>query len=174
MLYFFKVIKLKLLFKNTTKYSTEIYDEFLVFHSKKFSFRYNLFSFLISMIFLFFIILHIEYHNIEISFLLCIALTGFIVWRYFKPIKEVEKDKNSKQVVEETVFTFLFYEKFFRIYSKSNYCRIYYNSLYKTFETDSFFYIYLDHSHALLVDKSGFKKGSVEDFSKFMKSNRSG
>ena len=158
-----------LLFKNTTKYSKDIYNIFLEFHKKKFSFRYNLLSIAISMLILCFIILHIQYHHYGIAIIFCACLTSFILYRYFHPIEEVRKDYNSDKITQENSFTFSFYDRYLKVYSKMKYSIIKYKDLYKIFETDKFFYLYLDNSHSLLLDKSGFKKGTPIEFRNFIK-----
>ena len=47
--------------------------------------------------------------------------------------------------------------------------KIYYFKLYKVFETQDYFYLYLDEDTAFLVSKSGFKIGTPKDFSEFIK-----
>ena len=160
---------MKLLFKNKTTYSREIYEEFLKFHSKKFSFKYNCFSLLVSALMLYFIILHVVYKNYETAFVLCAFLTAFILWRYFQPIEEVRNDYNSKEITNETSFTFSFYDKYFKIYTKGNYSILKYKELYKIYETDKFFYLYTDKMHSLLLDKKGFIKGTSLEFKEFIK-----
>lgn len=160
---------LNLLFKNVTKYSKEVYDEFLKFHSKKFSFRYNLFSLAISMLLLFLMMLHISYNNYGIAVIICACLTAFILYRYFQPIEEVRNEYNSEKITKETSYTFSFYEKYFKIYAKREYSKIYYKDLYKIFETNEFFYLYLDKRHSLLLDKNGFQRGTCLEFKNFIK-----
>ena len=41
--------------------------------------------------------------------------------------------------------------------------------LYKIFETNEFFYLYLDSRHSLILDKSGFTKGTPTEFKDFIK-----
>ena len=45
---------MKLLFKNTTRYSEEVYKEFLSFHQNKYQFRYTLYTFVIAMLLIMF------------------------------------------------------------------------------------------------------------------------
>lgn len=121
------------------------------------------------MLILFFIMLYIEYHYYGIAIIFCACLTSFILWRYFHPIEEVQKDYHSDKITKETSFTFSFYNKYFKVYSKMQYSVIYYKELYKIFETDNFFYLYLDSRHSLLIEKSGFKKGTPVEFRDFIK-----
>lgn len=163
------MITLNILFKNVTKYSKKVYDEFLQFHAKKFSFKYHLFSIAVSMLILFCVMLHIQYHNYGIAIIFCAILTSFIIWRYFYPIAEVKEDYQSEKVTKQKAFTFTFYQKRFKVYSNMRYSFVKYTDLYKIFETDTFFYLYLDSRHSFLLDKSGFKKGTPSEFRDFIK-----
>ncbi len=160
---------MNLLFKNVSKYSKEVYDEFLKFHSKNFSFRYNLFSLAISMLLIFFIMLHIRYNNYGITVIICACLTSFILYRYCYPIEEVRNEYNSEEIAKEISYTFSFYEKYFKIHAKREYYKIYYKDLYKIFETNKFFYLYLDKRHSFLLYKNGFQKGTSLEFKNFIK-----
>ncbi len=44
-----------------------------------------------------------------------------------------------------------------------------YYQLYKVFETADFFYLYIDKTHALLLDKTKFKKNNPSEFLDFIK-----
>ncbi len=160
---------MKLLFKNTTTYSKHIYNDFLKFHTKKFSFKYHLFSLVVSMLILFLIMLYVQNHYYGLAVIFCACLTSFILYRYFHPIEEVKKDYQSDKITKEQSFTFSFYDKYFKVYTKKEYSVIYYREIHKIFETDTFFYLYLDSRHSLLLDKSGFKKGTPVAFRNFIK-----
>ena len=160
---------MKLLFKNTTTYSRHIYDDFLKFHTKKFSFRYHLFSLVVSMLILFLIMLYVQNHYYGLAVIFCACLTSFILYRYFHPIEEVNKDYHSNKITKEQSFTFSFYNNYFKVFTKREYSVIYYREHYKIIETDTFFYLYLDNRHSLLLDKSGFKKGTPITFRDFIK-----
>lgn len=159
---------MKLLFKNTTQYTKSVYDKFLVFHSQKYHFTYTAYTSLIVAFILFTLVLQIKYHNFTIAILLCCGMTGFILWRFFRPISDVAKEYKSEKIQKEQSFTFKFYDKFFTINDLKVYSKIKYCQLYRAFETDDFFYLYVDKTHAFLVDKSCFKKSTPGDFSKFI------
>lgn len=163
------MIYLKLLFKNTTKYTKAIYDKFLAFHSKKYHFTYTTYTLLVVAFILFSLVLQVKYHNFTIAILLCCGLSTFILWRFFRPISDVAKEYKSEKIQNEQSFTFKFYDKFFTIEDLKVYSKIKYYQLYRIFETDDFYYLYIDKAHAFLMNKSCFKKGSSEDFSHFIK-----
>ena len=47
--------------------------------------------------------------------------------------------------------------------------KISYYKLYRVFETENYFYFYLDKTNILVLEKSGFLLGTIQDFEKFMK-----
>ena len=47
--------------------------------------------------------------------------------------------------------------------------KIAYYKLYRVFETKNYFYLYLDKTNILVLDKSGFLLGTIQDFKRFMK-----
>lgn len=162
------MIVLKILFKNTTKYSKSIYTKFLQFHKKQYGLKYSLYTALISFLLLFCIIVQLKVHNIALIVVFCTIIVCFFLWRYVRPITEVNKEFQSQKIQSEEEFTFVFYEKYFKILGKSKTYSLKYYQLYKIFETDSFFYLYIDSKHSLLLDKNSFLIGSSNDFSNFI------
>lgn len=163
------MIKLKLLFENTTKYNKIVYNKFLAFHTKKYGFTYTAYTIIVIAFILFSMILQIKYHNFSIAILLCCGLTFFILWRYLHPISEVSKEYKSDKIQKEKEHTFKFYEKFFTVENKKEIFEIKYYQLYKVFETSDFFYLYIDKTHSFLIDKSNFKNNNPTEFSSFIK-----
>ena len=162
------MIVLKILFKNTTKYSKSIYTKFLQFHKKQYGLKYSLYTALISFLLLFCIIVQLKVHNIALIVVFCTIIVCFFLWRYVRPITEVNKEFQSQKIQSEEEFTFIFYEKCIKISGKSKTYSLKYYQLYKIFETDSFFYLYIDSNHSLLLDKNSFLIGSSNDFSNFI------
>lgn len=160
---------MKLLFTNTTKYTKAVYDKYLAFHSKKYHFSYIAYTSIVVAFILLCLILQIKSHNFTIAILLCCGLTGFILWRFFRPVSEVSKEYKSEKIQKEKEFTFKFYEKFFTIEDEKEFSKIKYYQLYKVFETIDFFYLYIDKTHAFLMDKSKFQKDNPSEFTRFIK-----
>lgn len=163
------VIILKILFKNITKYDKETYEKFLHFHSDKFSLSYIFYTALVMIALFYCIAMQVIYHNLNLAIILCIILSFFFLWRFLHPISEVAKDFKSDKIQNKKEFTFLFYEKYFKVRNQLKYEIVKYSKLHKIFETDDFFYLYLDKTHSILVSKSGFIKGSSSEFSNFIK-----
>lgn len=163
------VIILKTLFENTTKYSKDVYNKFIAFHSKKYHFTYVAYTALVAALILFCLILQVKYHNFTIAIVFCCGLTFFILWRFFKPISEVSKEYKSDKIQNEKEFTFKFYNNFFTVEDNKEYIKMNYFQLYKVFETHDFFYLYIDKKHSFLIEKSKFKNNDSSLFSSFIK-----
>ena len=160
---------MKLLFKNKTQYDETTYNEYLKFHKNKFSIKYIFFTSIIAILLFFCFAMQLKYHYYNIAFLFLIIIITFILWRLFYPTYEVKQEFESKKVSQKYEFTFKFYNKYFTICRNMNYSKVKYSKLYKIYETDTFFYLYIDNRHAFLINKDNFIKGSSEDFSQFMR-----
>lgn len=162
------MIILKAVFKNKTSYSKEIYDKFLEFHRNKYGFRYKLYNIIVIAIILACIVYSVAYHVYTTAIVFCIILVIFIIWRFLEPVQEVAKDYKDK-TKNSTIYTFNFYEKYFSVEDKKSISKIKYYKLHRVFQTKDFFYLYIDKTHAFLIDKSGFIKGDYKEFYKFIK-----
>lgn len=160
---------MKILFKNTTTYNKEIYNEFLNFYNKKYHFLYTLYTALVIAIFLFCLGVQVKAHNYTLAIIFCCTLTVFFLWRYLHPFSIVKNELKSDKIVEHKKFSFVFYEKKFKTRDNINYSVNKYYKLHRVFETEDFFYLYMDKIHALVLDKNGFTIGTPEDFSLFIK-----
>lgn len=160
---------MKLLFKNRTKYTKEIYNNFLIFHNNHYKYSYTLYTAIISFSILFLICFQVKIHNTNISIILCAVLAIFIFWRIFHPILKVSKEYKSDKIQNAKEYTFKFYEKKFTVEDNTTISHSKYSNLYKIFETESFFYLYIDRTHSLLLEKDRFIKGNSEEFSNFIK-----
>lgn len=159
---------MNILFKNRTKYTKEIYDTFLEFHRKKYHFSYLAYNVIIIALILFCLTVQVKYHNFTIAILFCCILTGFILWRYLHPTSEVSKEYQSDKIQKEQIFTFKFYKNFFTCENTKEIQKVQYYRLYRIFETDDFFYLYIDRTHSFLVSKTSFNLGKASDFSSFI------
>lgn len=160
---------MKILYKNKTKYTKNTYQKYLQFHQNKYGNQYIFTTILTIMLLVFCIITNIKYSSYFTSFLLILALIGFCFYRFFYPIKLVKREIKTEKFEKEKTFTYCFYENFFTVSDRNFFDKIKYWKLYKVFETDDFFYLYINKDHAFLLDKSCFIKGNVSNFLKFMK-----
>ena len=159
---------MNILFENKTKYTKEVYDAFLEFHSNKYHFSYLTYNVIIIGLILFCIALQVRYHNFTLAIIFCSILTGFFLWRYLRPASEITKEYQSDKFQKEQVFTFKFYQNFFTCEYGKQISKINYWSLHKVFETSDFFYLYIDKTHAFLLSKPSFSGNKSSDFSNFI------
>ena len=153
------------IFTNTTKYSKSIYKIFLEFHSKTFILPFLLNTLPVIGIILFIIFLHFSNYILPSAIFLSIFLLIYVLYKFLKPIKEVKKDFKSSIIKEEDSFKFEFYDKYFTISNcKTTHKKdkFFYCNLFKIFETNSFFYLYIDDSHSFILDKSNFSINTTE------------
>lgn len=159
---------MKILFKNTTQYSNQVYSDFLIFHNELYGFKYHATTLLITFLFAFCFVLHVKSSNTiyAIGFLLAIVL--FLAWRVFHPVFITKKEYKKDQIAKSYTYTFTFYEDYFEIRHKKEFDKRRYK-LYKVFETNRYFYLYVNHDYSYLIDKQNFEIGTCEEFSNFMK-----
>ena len=160
---------MEILFKNKTKYTKEIYQKYLEFHQNKFGLKYKFITILVFLLLSFCFIINLKYSNYNTAFVFIIALISFFIYIFFAPTKKIQKELKTEKFEKEKEFTFTFYNNFFVISDKKNSEKIKYWKLYKIYETKEFFYLYINKSHALLLDKSSFSKGNISEFFKFIR-----
>ena len=94
-----------------------------------------------------------------------LVLIGFIFTRFYFPIRRLKKTKNNIKKKSTSTHTFLFYNYYLKVDIET----LYYFKLYKVFETKDCFYLYINQDYALMLDKKGFKIGTVDEFRNFIK-----
>lgn len=160
---------MKVLFKNHTQYTHEVYNDFLNFHSDKYHFRYQLYTFVVCLAFIFCLALQAYYRHYAVALLFGIGLIAFLLWRIIHPVQEVKKEMESEKIQKEEKFTFRFFNKHIEVSNRKEYSKISYWKIKKVFETSQYFYLYIDKTHSFLLQKSGFCIGSSEEFTKFIR-----
>jgi len=156
---------MKPIFTNKTTYDSRNYNEFVEFHAKKFSTSYNAYNLIMLILLLYCIILNIIQKNILLILLLLAMAALLFLFRIYLPMRKFEKTQEKYKKNKQTTYTISFYKYFFSV-GKSNFA---YFKLYKIFETDDYFYLYIDEENAVLVSKTGFELGSPEEFTCFIK-----
>ena len=160
---------MEILFKNKTKYTKEMYQKYLQFHQDKFGMKYEFITILTILLLSYCFIINLKYSNYYTAFIFIIFLILLYIYRFFYPTKKIKKELKTEKFEKEKEFTFTFYDKFFIISNKKDSEKIKYYKLYRIYETEEFFYIYIDKNHAFLLDKSSFSKGDTSKFLKFLK-----
>ena len=157
---------MEVLFKNVTKYDKEEMDRFQKFHKKINEKRYKFMIIFSIIAFIIFFIINIickNYIGVFGIIVFAIILYGY----YFKKVPKDKEENNAKQVDIEYIFEFK--DKLVEIKATGVDNKIPYRKFYRIYETKNNFYLYLDKEYAILVNKNGFTKGTVEDFKKFIK-----
>ena len=162
-------MKKKLLFKNSTQYSKKAYNKFNQFHNNNNVLKYELFTVLIIILLIYCIVTTIKGKVIPLAVLFLLALIFFVIHRFFGPIRIYKKEVTKKAITKTQTFNFYFYDKFFKVRDNLDFHKQFYFKLHKVYETDEFFYLYIDKQYSFIVDKSGFTKGTSEEFSNFIR-----
>ena len=102
--------------------------------------------------------------------LITIMLIAFLAYRIIYPQLTVKKELSSEKITSKNVNTFEFYDKDIKIINQNGTFIYKYFSFRRIFETDTYFYFYVTKENAFIISKKAFSLGTVEDFSKFIKS----
>ena len=162
-------MKKKLLFKNATKYSKKAYNQFNQFHNNNNILKYELFTLLIILLLIYCIVATIKAKVIPLAILFVLTLIGFVIYRFFGPIRIYKKEVTKKAITKTQTFNFYFYDKYFKIRDNLDFYNQSYFKLHKVYETNEFFYLYVNKQYSFIIDKSGFTKGTSKEFSDFIK-----
>ena len=158
---------MKILFKNTTEYTKENYNQFIKFHKEKFEKKTLLKIVFTGLCLLYILIANLLYKNWKFfGIFLIFALLAYGLYKLKISIQI--KDKN-KIIKSKKKFTFIFYEGFIKVKCGRKFERIRYFELYKIFKTDDYFFLYTDEQHSLILSKKGFEIGTPEEFDSFIK-----
>lgn len=160
---------MEILFKNKTKYTKETYQKFLQFNQNKFGNKYTFTTIVIILLLSFCFITNLQFSNYSTAFIFIITLIIFFNYRFFSPKKRIQKELKTEKFEKEKEFTFTFCDKFFVISDNKDSEKIKYWKLHRVYETNEFFYLYVDKTHAFLLNKSTFSEGNTCDFYKFIK-----
>ena len=159
---------MKILFKNKTKYTKKIYEEFLEFHQEKYGPSYYFYTAIIFLALLFCVVAQFQAKNYLMALFIFAILAAIMIWRFKNPTEIIKKELKSQKLENEQEFIFKFKEKKVLVYSKKINRQVYYWQLHKVYDSEDFFYLYIDKTHAFLLDKQNFEIGTPEAFTKFM------
>ena len=157
------------IFKNITKSSKKIYYEFLEFHNKKFGKKEFLQSFLFFAVLIYLIVFNVKNGNyaFPIIILLIALLVGFF-YNILRKEKVVKKELKSSKIKNQEEIIYEFYNLYVDVIKNDRKSRVWYFKIHRIYQDNLNFYFYLDSTHALLLDKKGFVKGSLSDFKQFI------
>ena len=157
------------LFENKTTYNKDTYIEFLKFHNKTYNFSYMLYTIIWSAIFTLCMYLAYGTGNILQGIFVTVILICFVIYRIYRPKFIVNRELKSDKITDNNTNHFIFYDKEIEVKNNNGSFKYRYFKLYKVFETEDFFYLYVNRENAFLVSKKTFSLGTSEDFSRFIK-----
>lgn len=160
---------MKPLFENKTTLSRDIYIELLDFQQKKFGLRYTVSTAIFALLFILLISFLFANHYFAHGLIIFIIFACFLAYQFIQPTRKNTKEFHSDKVQNNLVNTYSFYENYFVVKNKIGKDKISYYKLYRVFEIENYFYLYLDKINILVLDKSGFLLGTAQDFKKFIK-----
>lgn len=157
------------LFKNKTILSSKNYMNLVAFHQKKYNLRYWLYTIALSLLLICCAIFQISAQNYLLAILLFASFIFFLAYRFIYPYYKTGKELHSNKVQNNLINYFFFYENYFRIKNTIGNSKLKYRDLYRVYENDNYFYLYMDKSNALIIEKSGFVIGTAHSFRTFIK-----
>lgn len=160
---------MKVKFKNKTTYTKEAYKVFLNFHQRKFGLKYKVSTLIIIILLAFCAVVNFKYGNTGIGILFIIGVLGFLLYRFYHPIKKIEKESNSEKINGDKEFVFSFYDHYMHILGNKLNRKIGYWNIKKAFEDKDYIYLYINDEDAFVLKKDGFTIGYSKDFIPFIK-----
>lgn len=157
------------LFENTTTYTSDVYAEFVRFHNQKYNLKYNLYTLFMLVLIVFCMVSQFLYGNILLGIAFVFFMIIFLIWRVFHPSFFVKKEANSDKVKKQLKNTYSFYDKYMQIKNTKDNIKLNYYKLYKVFETENYFYLYINKNYSFVLSKDGFSIGNSSEFYKFIK-----
>ncbi len=160
--------KMKILFKNKTKYSEELYTKYCIFHNETNFFFAKMYNIIIVGLLIFLLVVQTKNHNYDIIILIGLSITLFILWRLFYPIYLGRKEISSEKITSQKEYYFTFYDNYFTIENDKYITKVKYNKLFRVRITDEYSYLYTDRRYSYILDNNGFTYGSLITFKSFM------
>lgn len=159
---------MELKFKNITKCTKSIYNEFLTFHSQKHKSEYLFNAIFILFVVAYMVIFNIVYKSYMVALIIIGMVILFCISREHYQKKTTKRELKSSKIKNSQEIEFCFYNKYFTTRINQKRQKVRYYKIYKVCNDNKNFYLYLDKTHAFIVSKSGFVKGSSEEFEKFI------
>ena len=160
---------MEILFKNKTTLSKKNYMNLVKFHQMKNGWKYWLYTAIFSLLFIFCISFQISAKNYLIAVIVFLAFVAFLGYRFIYPYYKTNKELKSDKIQKQLINYYTFYDKYFKVKNEIASSKHRYNKLYKVYENENYFYLYLNADNAFIVEKTGFIVGDLKSFEKFIK-----
>ena len=157
------------LFENKTRCTKKTYETFLRDYQEEFARTENFFMLYYIIFFGFCMIMAFLNKEILLGFLLLAGLIIYLWFKIIRPVKKVEKTRKSPKLSGDLINTYKFYKRYFTVKNKEGKTQQFYFKMYRTVETQEYYYIFISREYAFIISKDGFTKGESQEFSKFIK-----
>lgn len=159
---------MEILFKNTTTLNKDNYLDLIKFHGKKNNFKYYSYTAVMALILIIGMSYQIILKNYISLILLALIFIGFLAYRLLSPYKKAEKEMKGEKLQGNLTNTFFFYDKNFIVKNKYGKDSLKYRKIFKIYENDDVFYIYINKENVFIIEKNNFEIGSSSEFKKFI------
>ena len=160
---------MKILFKNTTKYTQDAYLKYCIFYNEKNHRKNFIHTVFVICLFLYLIVMQTINHSHAIIIFCGFLLTCFILWKIFYPMFVRKKEISSEKISSEKEFIYVFYDTHFTVRDNTTYSKILYSDLTHIQANDEFSYLFIGKRRALILDNNCFSIGTFSDFKSFLK-----
>ena len=100
--------------------------------------------------------------------LLALIFIGFLAYRFIEPYRKAEKEIKGEKVQGNLVNTYIFYDKNFVIKNKYGKDTLKYRKLFKVYDNDNVFYLYISKEDVFIIEKDKFEIGNSDKFKEFI------
>lgn len=159
---------MEILFKNITTLNENEYKELIKFHGKKNNFKYYLYTAVMGLILIIGMSYQIVLKNYISLTLLALIFIGFLAYRFIEPYRKAEKEIKGEKVQGNLVNTYIFYDKNFVIKNKYGKDTLKYRKLFKVYDNDNVFYLYISKEDVFIIEKDKFEIGNSDKFKEFI------
>ncbi len=98
------------------------------------------------------------------------VLVCFLIYRIGRPRFIVNKELESDKLENNLTNKFSFFDKYFEVENPNGKFNYKYSMIYRAFDKEDCFYLYITKENAFLLSKNTFSLGNANDFSSFIKS----
>lgn len=159
---------MEILFKNVTTLNKDEYIELIKFHGQKNNFKYYLYTAIMGLILIIGMSYQIILGNYISLTLLALIFIGFLAYRFIEPYRKAEKEMKGEKVQGNLVNTYIFYDKNFVIKNKYGKDILKYRKLFKVYDNDNVFYLYISKEDVFIIEKDKFEIGNSDKFKEFI------
>lgn len=158
--------RMESLFENKTKYTKEIYDDFINFQANKYGFK-EMIWYIIAILALF--ILSISCIGVlKWRVLIFWVIIGLIIYVFLRDGKTAKKQYKGVLRRTNDIAEYKFFDRYIETKYNGEQSKTYYIEIKKVFELEDRYYMFISKKYAFVLMKDGFTKGNNEEFRQFL------